>query len=109
MAAVAALEDAGEAGGRIDRLRVKRVDDERGHLPVAAVSAMAAHGGVHHAPAAPAVQALDHAAVRPGVDGLWVPRVDRDRRHVLLRQTAFAPRQLAPPSVLLRTPRPVAA
>ena len=109
MAAVAALEDAGEAGGRIDRLRVMRVDDERGHPSVAAVSAVAAHGGVHHAPATPAVQALDHAAVRAGVHGLRVSRVDRDRRHLLLRQIAFAPRQLAPPSVLLKTPRLVAA
>ena len=61
-AAVGALEDAGAAGGRVHGLRVARVDDQRGHLHVPAIAAVAAHRRVQHAPAAPAVVALDHPA-----------------------------------------------
>ncbi len=41
--AVAAPEDAQATGRRIDRLRVERVDEERGHPPDAAVTPVAAH------------------------------------------------------------------
>jgi hypothetical protein len=89
--AIGALEDPEAAHGCIHPLPVVRVDDQRGHLPVSPVAPVAAQDGVQHAPAATAVQAPDHAAVRAGVQRLRVSRVDCYRRHGPARQAAVRP------------------
>jgi hypothetical protein len=55
--------------------------------------------------AAPAtIDALEYAAARSRIDGTWICRIDGQRAEVETGQARMAAVQLAPPSVLLKTP-----